>query len=176
MIGNWDMPAGVLQSVNPIFIILFAPVFAALWVSLGKRNLDPSSPVKFALGLLLMGVGFVVMYFASQYVVAGQKVLPTWLILTYLFHTFGELCLSPVGLSSFSKLAPARFVGQALGVWFLATALGNNLAGQIAGEFDPNNLPTMPGQFLFIFWWGAIAGIVMLLLSPWAKKMMGDSR
>ncbi len=176
MIGNWDMSAGVLQSVNPIFIILFAPVFAALWVGLGKRNLDPSSPVKFGLGLILMGVGFIVMYFASQYVVAGQKVLPTWLILTYLFHTFGELCLSPVGLSSFSKLAPARFVGQALGVWFMATALGNNLAGQIAGEFDPNNLPTMPGQFLFIFWWGALAGIVMLLLSPWAKKMMGDSR
>ena len=83
-----------------------------------------------------MGVGFYVMVLASKYVVAGEKVLPTWLILTYLFHTFGELCLSPVGLSSFSKLAPARFVGQSLGVWFIATALGNNIAGQIAGDFD----------------------------------------
>ncbi len=176
MMFGWEMPAGVLQNVNPTFIIIFAPVFAAVWVWLGKRNLDPSAPVKFALGLILMGVGFVVMYFASQYVVAGHKVLPTWLILTYLFHTFGELCLSPVGLSSFSKLAPARFVGQALGVWFLATALGNNVAGQIAGEFDPNNLPAMPGTFLFIFWWGALAGIVMLLLSPWAKKLIGDAK
>ena len=105
-------------------------------MQLGARNLDPSAPVKFALGLILMGVGFYVMVLASKYVVAGEKVLPTWLVLTYLFHTFGELCLSPVGLSSFSKLAPARFVGQALGVWFLATALGNNIAGQIAGDFD----------------------------------------
>ena len=78
-----------------------------------------------------MGVGFVVMYFAAHYVVAGEKVLPTWLMLTYLFHTFGELCLCPVGLSSMSKLAPPRFVGQALGVWFLATAIGNNLAGPV---------------------------------------------
>ena len=88
-----------------------------------------------------MGVGFFVMYLAARYVVAGEKVLPTWLMLTYLFHTFGELCLSPVGLSSMTKLAPARFVGQVMGLWFLATAIGNNLAGQFAGEIDPNNLP-----------------------------------
>ena len=123
------MPAGVLQNINPFFIIVFSPVFAALWVQLGRRNLDPSAPAKFALGLVLMGVGFIVMYFAAQYVVAGEKVLPTWLILTYMFHTWGELCLSPVGLSSMSKLVPPRFVGQALGMWFLATAIGNNLAG-----------------------------------------------
>ena len=79
----------------------------------------------------------------------GEKVLPTWLMLTYLFHTFGELCLSPVGLSSMTKLAPARFVGQVMGLWFLATAIGNNLAGQFSGEFDPNNLPSMPDQFLY---------------------------
>jgi POT family proton-dependent oligopeptide transporter len=78
-----------------------------------------------------------------------------------------------VGLSSFSKLAPPRFVGQALGVWFLATALGNNMAGQIAGEFDANNLPAMPGQYLFIFWWGVIAGGVLLLLTPMLKRLMG---
>jgi len=172
-IGGWLMPAGVLQNINPLFIIIFSPIFAALWVWLGQRNLDPSAPVKFALGLVLMGIGFVVMYFAAQYVVAGEKVLPTWLILTYLFHTFGELCLSPVGLSSMSKLAPARFVGQALGVWFLATAIGNNLAGQFAGEFDPNNLAAMPNQFLGIFWWGAMGGLVMFLISPYAKRLMG---
>jgi POT family proton-dependent oligopeptide transporter len=116
------------------------------------------------------------MYLASRYVVAGEAVLPTWLVLTYMFHTFGELCLSPVGLSSFTKLAPARFVGQSLGLWFMATALGNNIAGQISGGFDPNNLPAMPGQFLFIFWWGALAGIAVLLLTPWSRRLMGGVR
>jgi len=169
---GWDMPAGVLQAVNPFFIIVFAPVFAALWVNLGRRNLDLTSPAKFGFGLILMGLGFLVMFAAAGYVVQGQKVLPTWLILTYLLHTFGELCLSPVGLSSMTKLAPARFVGQVMGVWFLATAIGNNLAGQFAGEIDPNNLPGMPGQFLYLFWWGAIAGAVMLILTPLIKRLM----
>jgi POT family proton-dependent oligopeptide transporter len=173
MIFGHEMAAGVLQGVNPFFVIVFSPVFAAVWVSLGRRNLDPSAPAKFALGLILMGVGFAVMYFAAQYVVAGQKVLPTWLILTYMFHTWGEICLSPVGLSSMSKLAPTRFVGQALGVWFLATAMGNNLAGQISGEFDASNVAAMPGQFLSIFWWGVIGGAVMFAITPIAKKLMG---
>lgn len=169
---GWDMPAGVLQAVNPMFIILFAPVFAAIWVNLGRRNLDPSAPAKFAVGLILMGFGFLVMFVAARYVVAGEMVLPTWLILTYLLHTFGELCLSPVGLSSMTKLAPARFVGQVMGLWFLATALGNNLAGQFAGEIDPNNLPGMPGQFLYLFWWGFVAGVVLLVLTPFIRKLM----
>ncbi len=172
MVFGWDMPAGVLQAVNPLFIIIFAPVFAAIWVTLGRRNLDPSSPAKFGLGLILMGAGFLVMYWAAGYVVQGEKVLPTWLLLTYLLHTFGELCLSPVGLSSMTKLAPARFVGQVMGVWFLATAVGNNLAGQFAGEIDPDNLPAMPGEFLDLFWWGAIAGAVMLALTPFIKRLM----
>ncbi len=172
-IFGWNMPAGVLQNVNPFFIIIFSPVLAALWVNLGRRNLDPSAPVKFALGLILMGVGFIVMYFAAQYVAAGQKVLPTWLILTYMFHTWGELCLSPVGLSSMSKLVPPRFVGQALGVWFLAIAIGNNLAGQIAGEFDGSNVAAMPHQYLGIFWWGLIGGVLMFAIAPVAKKLMG---
>jgi POT family proton-dependent oligopeptide transporter len=172
MIFGWDMPAGVLQAVNPALIIIFAPVFAAVWVSLGRRNLDPSSPAKFGLGLILMGAGFLVMYLAAGFVVQGEKVLPTWLLLTYLLHTFGELCLSPVGLSSMTKLAPARFVGQVMGVWFLATAVGNNLAGQFAGEIDPDNLPAMPGEFLDLFWWGAIAGAVMLVLTPFIKRLM----
>ena len=173
---GWHMAAGTLQTVNPSFIIIFAPVFAAVWVQLGARNLDPTAPVKFALGLILMGVGFYVMVLASKYVVAGEKVLPTWLILTYLFHTFGELCLSPVGLSSFSKLAPARFVGQALGVWFIATALGNNIAGQFSGNFDWDDPTRMPDQFMFIFWWGVIGGGVLLILSPWLKKFLAGVR
>jgi len=169
---GWDMPAGTLQAINPLFVILFAPVFAALWVNLGRRNLDPSAPAKFAAGLIFMGFGFLVMFLAARYVVAGEMVLPTWLILTYLLHTFGELCLSPVGLSSMTKLAPARFVGQVMGLWFLATAVGNNLAGQFSGEIDPNDLPAMPGHFLYLFWWGLIAGVVLLVLTPFIKKMM----
>jgi POT family proton-dependent oligopeptide transporter len=149
---GWLMPAGVLQAVNPLMIILFAPVFAALWVNLGRRMLEPSAPAKFVL--------------------QGQTVLPTWLVLTNLLHTFGELCLSPVGLSSMSKLAPPRFVGQILGVWFLATAIGVNLAGQFSGNIDPENVATMPSQFLYLFWWGLIGGIVMLALTPLIKRLM----
>ncbi len=123
-----------------------------------------------------MGLGFAVMVAASGYVVAGHKVLPTWLVLTYLLHTFGELCLSPVGLSSMTKLAPPRFVGQVMGVWFLATAIGSNLAGQFAGEIDPNNLATLPGQYLYLFWWGTLAGLVMLILTPLIKRLMAGAR
>ena len=173
---GWVIPAGAVQSVNALFIIAFAPLFAALWVWLGKRNLDPSAPAKFALGLIFMGLGFAVMVAASGYVVAGHKVLPTWLVLTYLLHTFGELCLSPVGLSSMTKLAPPRFVGQVMGVWFLATAIGSNLAGQFAGEIDPNNLATLPGQYLYLFWWGTLAGLVMLILTPLIKRLMAGAR
>jgi POT family proton-dependent oligopeptide transporter len=169
---GFEIPAGVLQGVNPTFIVIFAPVLAALWLSLGRRNRDFSAPTKFALGLLLMGGGFFVMYVASLRVIAGTMVLPTWLIFTYLLHSLGELCLSPVGLSSMTKLAPTRFVGQAMGLWFLSMALGGNLAGQLSGEYDSSNLASLPGLFLKIFWWGAIGGGGMLLLTPLLKRLM----
>jgi POT family proton-dependent oligopeptide transporter len=173
---GWLMPAGVLQAANPVMVIAFAPVFAALWVNLGRRMLEPSAPAKFGFGLLFMGAGFLVMFVAAGYVVQGEKVLPTWLVLTYLLHTFGELCLSPVGLSSMTKLAPPRFVGQILGVWFLATAIGDNLAGQFSGNIDPENVATMPSQFLYLFWWGVIGGVVMLALTPLIKRLMSGVR
>ncbi len=169
---GWEMPAGILQAVNPALIIVFAPIFAYLWIKLGLRNRDLSAPAKFAAGLILLGLGFLVMYFASLRVLGGAKVLPTWLIATFMLHTWGELCLSPVGLSSMTKLAPPRFVGQVMGVWFLATALGNNLAGQLSGEYDSGNLTSLPTLFMKIFWWGAIAGVLMLLLTPVLKRQM----
>ena len=152
------------------------PLLAALWTALGRRNRDFSAPTKFALGLLLMGGGFFVMYVASLHVIAGAVVLPTWLVCTYLLHSLGELCLSPVGLSSMTKLAPTRFVGQAMGLWFLSMALGGNLAGQLSGEYDSSNLASLPGLFLKVFWWGTIGGGVMLLLTPALKRLMGGVR
>jgi proton-dependent oligopeptide transporter, POT family len=147
-------------------------VLAAVWLNLGRRNRDFSAPTKFALGLLLMGAGFFVMYIASLRVIAGDKVLPTWLICTYLLHTLGELCLSPVGLSSMTKLAPTRFAGQVMGLWFVSLALGDNVAGQLSGEYDSSNLLSLPGLFLKIFWWGAVGGAVMLLFTPLLKRLM----
>jgi POT family proton-dependent oligopeptide transporter len=161
------------QSVNSIFIILFAPMFAYMWVWLAKRNLNPSTPAKFGLGLIMLGIGFLVMMFASKVVANGDQAMPTWLITTYLFHTFGELALSPVGLSATTKLAPKRFVGQMMGIWFVATSLGNLIAGQIAGDFDANNLAGFPDQYWGIFLTSAGSGILLLLFSKPLKKMMG---
>jgi POT family proton-dependent oligopeptide transporter len=169
---GWEVPAGVLQAVNPTFIILFAPVFAVLWLFLGRHNRDLSAPAKFGAGLIFLGLGFLIMYVAAGFVLAGQKVAMTWLVFTYLMHTWGELCLSPVGLSSMTKLVPTRFVGQVLGVWFMATALGTNLAGRLSGDYDAGNLESLPALFLKIFWWGAIGGGLMLLLTPLLKRLM----
>jgi POT family proton-dependent oligopeptide transporter len=173
---GWQMPAGVLQAVNPFFVITLAGAFAALWIALGKRGRDPVASAKFGVGLIFLGLGFLVMYFAAQHVLAGQLVLPTWLVLTYLLHTCGELCLSPVGLSYMSKLAPPRFVGQAMGLWFLSLALGGNLAGVLTGQYDKSHLESLPGLFLKIFWYGLIVGVVMLLLTPLVKKLMAGVR
>lgn len=167
---KFDMPAAWLQSINSLFILICAPLFAALWLALAKRNLDPSASVKLALGLLLVGAGFVVMAGAAHYVVQGQKVLPTWLMATYLLHTFGELALSPIGMSAVTKLAPQRFVGQMMGIWYLSLSLGNLLAGLIAGEFSAENISAMPGQFMNIVWFVCIPGVVLLLLAKPLKK------
>ena len=110
---------------------------------------------------------------AANVVAEGMPAAVYWLVLTYLLHTFGELCLSPVGLSSVTKLVPQRFVGQSLGIWFLAASLGNLVAGAIAGEFDAENVAAMPAQYLSIFWFGAISAVVLFLCSPIVKKWMG---
>jgi POT family proton-dependent oligopeptide transporter len=173
---GWDMPAGVLQAVNPTFVIVFAGVFAALWIALGKRGRDLTPSAKFGLALIFLGLGFLVMYFAAQRVLGGRLVLPIWLVLTYFLHTCGELCISPVGLSTMSKLAPSRFVGQAMGVWFLSLALGGNLAGQLTGQYDASHLESLPALFLRIFGYGLIAGAVMLMLTPFLRRMMAGVR
>ncbi len=170
---HFVIPTGWFQSFNSIFIVLFAPFFAWMWIALARRNLNPSATAKFALGVMLMGSGFLVMAAAATIVAHGSQVLPYWLIMTYLFHTFGELCLSPVGLSYYTKLAPKRFVGQMMGMWFLATSLGNLVAGLIAGEFDANNVAAMPGQYMHIVYFSVGVGAVLLVLSRPVKKLMG---
>lgn len=174
MVLGWEVPASFLQSVNPFFIIVLAPIFASLWVRLARHNLNPSIPAKFSLGLLQLGVGFLVLYFASQYVVQGDKVAPTWLILTYLFHTTGELCLSPVGLSAVTKLSPKRYVGQMMGTWFVGTALGNLVGGLIAGHLGGDAVAEMPHRFLMVCATTITAAIVLALLIPVLKKLIGD--
>lgn len=170
---GFTIPTEWFQTLNPIYILLCAPFFAAMWVALGKRNLDPSVPAKFAIGVMLMGLGTLVMVAAAHLVAQGGKVLPYWLMITYLLHTLGELCLSPVGLSYYTKLTPKRFVGQMMGIWFLSISLGNLLAGLIAGGFDANDLGAMPGQYMNIVLFSVGLGTVLLVLSRPVKKLMG---
>jgi proton-dependent oligopeptide transporter, POT family len=171
---HFVMPTSWFQSLNSAFIIVFAPFFAWAWIALARHNLNPSAPAKFALGVMLMGSGFLVMAAAAGIVASGSKASPYWLIMTYLLHTFGELCLSPVGLSYYTKLTPKRFVGQMMGMWFLAMSLGNLVAGLIAGEFDANNTAAMPGQYMHIVYFSVGLGAVLLILSRPVKKLMGN--
>ena len=171
-IFGWNMPAGDMQTVDPFFIIALAPVFAALWVRLGNRDRDLSSPAKFAWGLLLMASGMLVMYVAALRVMHGDIVSPLWLTGTYLLTACGELCLSPVGLSSTTKLAPARFAGQSMGLWFLTIALGSFLAGLLSGDYNAHRLATLPALYRELFWWTAVSGAVMLLITPPVKRLM----
>jgi len=169
---NFEIPAGWFQSLGPVFIITLAPVIAGLWLVLARRNLDPSLPVKFAWGLVLLGVGFLVMAGAAAVAARGQKAWPTWLILTFLIHSLGELCLSPVGLSSVTKLAPRRLVGQMMGIWFLATSLGNLIAGRVAGGVSAEAASQMSGRYLQIVLMTMGAGLLLLLLARPVRNLM----
>ena len=172
---GWEIPAIWFQSVNSALIVILAPVFASIWLALSRRGANLSSPTKFSLGLLFAGIGFALMIPAANYVVGSGgslKVAPWWLVFSYLFQTVGELCLSPVGLSSMTKLSPRKYVGQMMGIWFLATSVGNLIAGLVGGNVDPEKLDQMPG--LFIGTTGALiaAAILLAVLTPFIKKLM----
>ena len=179
MVFGWEVPTLWLQAANSLFVIILAPVFAAVWIALGRRHKDPSSPAKFAFGLFFAGLAFVIMVLAANRVIAGGgaaiKVSMWWLIFSYFLQTIGELSLSPVGLSSMTKLAPRRFVGQMMGVWFMAAALGNLIAGLVGGHVDPNKLQEMPALFQRTAMSLFIAAAVLALLSIPIKRMMRDS-
>lgn len=171
LVLGWEVPTGWLQNVNPIFIVVLAPVVGAIWVKLGDKN--PSIPVKFALGLILLGVGFFVLAWGSTFYqegVDGGKVNPMWLIVTYFFHTVGELCLSPVGLSSVTKLSPQRLVGQMMGTWFLGAALGNLIAGLVAGYIE-----SFPQYLLFstVAGFVTVFGVIFVLLKRPMNHLAG---
>ncbi len=184
MFFGWEMPTEFLQSVNPLFIIALSPVFAALWIRLAAKNLNPTIPIKFSLGLLQLGLGFVVIMVAARVAGGGavdpafggeqQLVMPTWLCMMYLLFTTGELCLSPVGLSTITKLAPERFVSQMMGIWFIASALGNLIAGRVGGLIE--DLPHAE-IFQIVAMIAGGAGLLLLVISPFCQKhLMGDVR
>jgi POT family proton-dependent oligopeptide transporter len=164
-------PSSFFQAVNPLLIIALAPVFALLWTRLGERS--PSSPAKFTFGLVFLSLGFLVIAIAATLSsqAHGARVSPMWLVAMYALHTIGELCLSPVGLSAVTKLAPERLVGSMMGVWFLATALGNFAGGRIAGLFETFPLPQLFGAVALTT--GASAMVLLLLVKPIRNLMSG---
>ena len=170
---GWEFPSSWFQSMNSMFVFSYAAVFAWLWLALGRRGKEPSTTIKFSLGLILVGAGFAVLIVAAQLAGQGVKVSPMWLTVTYLLHTFGELCLSPVGLSAMTKLAPERIAGLVMGVWFLATSAGNFVAGRLSGFYESMPLPTL---FTNIALFGIAAGLILLPLAPPIKRMMGEVR
>ncbi len=170
---GWEMPSSWFQNFNPAFILIFSPVLASLWIFLANRKLNFSVPAKLATGLILLGLAYVIMVFAAKLALTGVRTSALYLSFTYLFFTLGELFLSPVGLSSFTKLAPKRFASQLMGIWFVGTSLGNLIAGLFAGGFDEENVQQMPALFQSVAYFGLGAGIIMLLFAKPLKKWMG---
>jgi POT family proton-dependent oligopeptide transporter len=172
-IGGVEVPSSWYQAANPFFVILLAPLFAMLWTKLGEKQ--PSSPMKFTIGLFLLAGAFAVMIPAAKLATAG-RVSPLWLFGLYFLQTAGEMCLSPVGLSTFTKLSPARLVGAMLGIWFLGAAFGNKFAGVLAtafGEGEATNLDHFFGQQSGAVF---IIAIIFFALVPWVKRRMGGVR
>ena len=167
-----EFPTGWYQSVNSIFLIALAPIFSLLWLKMGRSQ--PSSPVKFSLGLLFVGLGAALLAMASTLIGGpGQVVGPWWLVGVYLFQTVGELCLSPVGLSTTTKLAPSRLTGLMMGIWFLSISFGNFAAGEAAGYFEGGSQQALVGLFSKVAAVPIAAALVLLALTPFIKKMMG---
>ena len=177
-IGGFEIPASWFQSINSAFVILLAPVMAAVWVGLSNRKGgDLSSPGKFAFGLVFAGIGFALMIVAANAIVASGgtlKVSPWWLVASYFFQSVGELMISPVGLSSMTKLSPRKYVGQMMGIWFLATAVGNLIAGLVGGNVDPEKLEQTPKLFtvtsMFLFAAAAILGLMVVPIRNMMKN------
>ena len=164
-IAGYEIPVGWLQFANPVIVVLFAPIFAGIWAQLARKNLDPSLPIKFAIGLLFMALSFLVMIVAVKIALESSPVGMQWLLLTYLFQTWGELALSPIGLSAFSRYGPKRYMGQMFGLWFLASAIGGVLAGLLGGEALDGGLETISPVFEFMIQYYLVIAVALIALS-----------
>jgi POT family proton-dependent oligopeptide transporter len=182
---GYEFPSTWYQAVNALTIVLFAPFFSLLWVWLDKRNANPSTPVKFAIGLWLLGLSFLAMVLGSMEARGGNLAGPHWLLITYIVYTWAELCLSPVGLSVVTKLAPAKLQSLMMGVWFLSFSLANGLGGLMAAFstlFKPGEngeppqysfiIEGLPGFYLMLVVFPIAAGVVIFAISPVLRKMM----
>ena len=170
------VPASLFQSINPIFILLLGPIFAALWVFLAKRGVEPSTPAKFGLGLAQVGIGFLVLAFGASALPPGAAVPVILIFLLYFFHTSGELCLSPVGLSAMNRLAPRYLASLIMGAWFFATAGGNYVAGLIGqatgGEGGEMTRDLTLSIYQQIGWVSLAIGILVMVIARFVKKLM----
>jgi POT family proton-dependent oligopeptide transporter len=175
-LNGWIFPVAWFQTVNAIAIVALAPVAAWVWVALARRHLNPSTPRKFGFGLVFNGLAFLLLMFALSSLVNAAGKIPLWtLVSVYLIQSVGELCLSPIGLSMVTKLAPVRLVGFGMGGWFLSTGIGNNLSGifasAVSGESGMTTASAL-GGYTFGFWALVIAGGILLLLAPRIARLM----
>ncbi|AJR25756.1 MULTISPECIES: peptide MFS transporter [Sphingobium] len=177
-IWGFNVPASMFQSVNAAYILMFGPVMAGLWIWLAKRGWEPSTPAKFGIALALVGAGFLILVAGTG--APGTLTPVLFIFLLYLCHTLGELCLSPVGLSAMSKLAPSRMIGLMMGIWFLAMALGEYAAGLIAAATGGEGGAASRGDVLAVYgrigWWSVGAGLVVMALAPLVKRLMHADR
>jgi POT family proton-dependent oligopeptide transporter len=178
--GGWTFPVAWFQSVNSLAIIALAPLIAVIWVWLGRRNREPSIPRKFGLGLVFNGLAFLLLMFALSRLVDDAGKIPFWtLFMVYVIQSVGELCLSPIGLSMVTKLAPVRLVGFGMGGWFLSTGIGNNLsgifAGIVSGESGMTTQSALSG-YTFGFWSLVGAGVLLFAVGPLINRLMHGVR
>jgi POT family proton-dependent oligopeptide transporter len=170
VIFGWEIPTGWLQNINPFFIVVMAPVFGSMWTWLAHRDANPSIPLKFGLGLSGLAVAMFVLAWGAANASADNQVSMAWLVVTYFLFTCGELAISPVGLSSMTKLAPSGRLGQMMGIWFIGAALGNLIAGLVAARLEELPYATLFSTVAIII---GVTGVIALLVSPGVKKLMG---
>jgi POT family proton-dependent oligopeptide transporter len=168
---GYAFPSSWLQSLTPFYVILLAPLFSILWVRMGDRQ--PSSPAKFAFGMLFIGLAYLLFMTPASWLTAGGRVSPMWLVGLYFLEVVGEMCLSPVGLSTVTKLAPVKLVGIMMGVWFLASSFGGKLAGYLSGFFVADNPSTLVRLYGGIAVGLLVATGLLALLIPTLRRMMG---
>jgi POT family proton-dependent oligopeptide transporter len=182
---GWEMPASYFQSINPLAIIVFAPLFAFLWTALGKRNREPASPVKQSIGLFLLAIGYLIIAFGVKGVTATEKTSMFWLFSMYLVHTLGELCLSPIGLSMVARLSPMRLGSLLMGIWFMSNAMANDFAGMLSKLYPEGGKTTnllgiqitdLYDFFMVFVVMAGVASIILYFLSSRLLKMMHGIR